>query len=97
MYGTAKRIILVSVRDEDDVCRKVKLPVVLFPRLKRNLFFSVATAQKDVKNVITKNGPHLNIGSFSVQLSRSDVLNHLDLVIAKESKRTEPPLCAVFG
>ena len=54
-------------------------------------------AQKGVKNICTKSEFILDLGSFFIQLMRSDSLNHLDLVIAKESKRTESARCAVSG
>ena len=39
LYGTVQRIPLVLVRNTHDVCRKVKLPVVLDPELKSNFLF----------------------------------------------------------
>ena len=76
----------------DDVLRKVELPVVLVPGLTRNLFSSAAAAQKGVKTVITKSASHLDLGSFSFQLTRSGNMDHLDLTISKESRRTESAL-----
>ena len=38
LYGTGQGVLLILVRDTDDVCRNVKLPVVLVPGLKRNFF-----------------------------------------------------------
>ena len=55
-YGTAQGILLVFVHGTEDVRRKVKLPIVLVPGLKRNIFSSVAATQKTVKNAITKRG-----------------------------------------
>ena len=53
LFDTAQGILLVLVRDTQDVCRTVKLPVVLAPGL--IFFFStVAAAQEGgVKTVIT--------------------------------------------
>ena len=53
LYGTAQGIILVLVRDIDNVCRRVKLSIVVVPGSK-NLFSSAATAQKDMKTGINK-------------------------------------------
>ena len=36
-------------------------------------------------------------GLFSIQLTRSDNLDHLDLASSKESKRTESACCAISG
>ena len=46
---------------------------------------------------MTKIGSYLDLGSFSVKLSRSDNLDDLDLAIAKESKQKESALYAVSG
>ena len=73
--------------DMNDVCRKVKLSVVLVLAFKKNLFSSVAAAQKDVKTVITKTGSYLDLGFFSIQLSRSDNLDHLNLDNAKVNEQ----------
>ena len=39
----------------------------------------------------------LDLGAFSVQLSRLDSMEYLDLTIAKERRRTESSLYAVSG
>ena len=83
LYGTAQTILLVLVRDADDVCKKVKLPAVVVPGLKRNIFSREAAAHKRVKTVTTKGGRLLGIGSFSVQLSSTDILDHRNLAIAR--------------
>ena len=54
-------------------------------------------AQKGVKTVFTKGGSIVNLGLFSIQLTRSDNLGHLGLAISKESKRTESACCAISG
>ena len=54
-------------------------------------------AQKGVKTIITKAGSIVDLGLFSIQLSRSDNLDHLDLAISKGSKRTESACCAISG
>ena len=79
----------------DDVLRTVKLPIVLVPGWKRNLFSSLAAAQKGVKTIVEKNGSSLDLGPFGVQLTRFDNMDHLDLTIAKESRRTKSDLCAI--
>ena len=56
LLGTAQGILLVLVRDTQDVCRAVKLSVVYVPGLKINLFSNVAAAQKGLKVVFTKAG-----------------------------------------
>ena len=53
--------------------------------------------QKGVKITITKAGSIVDLGLFSIQLTRSDNLDHLDLAISKGSKRTESACCAISG
>ena len=84
LFGTAQSIILVLECDTQDICRTVKLPIVLnFRSLGRNLFFTALAAQKGVKTIFTKAGSIVDLGIFSIQLTRSDNLDHLDLAIAK--------------
>ena len=54
LRGTTQSISLVIVRGIDDVLRTVKLPIVLMPYLKRNLFSSSAVVEKGVKTIIEK-------------------------------------------
>ena len=54
-------------------------------------------AQNSVKTVFTKAGFIVDLGLFSIQSTRSDNLDHLDLAISKESKRTESACCAISG
>ena len=54
-------------------------------------------AQKGVKTIITKAGSIVDLGLFSIQLTRSDNLDHFDLAISKESKRKESACCAISG
>ena len=61
---------------------------MLVPGLKINIFTSFAAAKKGVKIVIEQKGSSLNLGAFSVQLTRLDSMEYLDLTIAKESRRT---------
>ena len=65
--------------------------------MKRDLFSSLAAAQKGFKTVIEKNGSFLDLGPLSVQLIRFDNIDHLDRTIVKESRKTEPAFCAVSG
>ena len=65
--------------------------------LGRNLFSTAMAAQKGVKTIITKAGSIVDLGLFSIQLTRSDNLDHLDLAISKESKRKESACCAISG
>ena len=97
LHGTTQGISLVVVRSTDDVLRTVKLPILLVPGLKRNLFSKLAAAQKGIKRIIEKNGLSLNLGPFSVQLTRLYDMDHLDLKIVKYSRKTESALCAVLG
>ena len=97
LFGIAQGTLLVVVHDTQDVCRTVKLPIVLVPDLLRNLILIAMTAQKGVETVFTKAGSIVDLGLFSVQLTRSDNLDHLDLAISKESKRTESACCAISG
>ncbi|CAM9519788.1 unnamed protein product, partial [Ascophyllum nodosum] len=96
--GIAQGTLLVVVRDTQDICRTVKLPIVLVPGLGRNLFSTAMAAQNGVKTIITKAGSIVDLGLFSIQLSRSDNnLDHHDLAISKGSKRTESACCAISG
>ncbi|CAN0279405.1 unnamed protein product, partial [Ascophyllum nodosum] len=99
LLGIAQGTLLVVliVRDTQDICRAVKLPIVLVPGLGRNLFSTAMAAQRGVKTIITKAGFIVDLGLFSIQLSRSDNLDHLDMAISKGSKRTESACCAISG
>ena len=46
--------------------------------------------------MIAKNASYLDLDPCCIQLTRSDNINHLDLVAAKES-RTESTFCAILG
>ena len=89
LRGTTQGILQVVVRGTDDVLRTVKLPIVLVPGLKRKSFSSSAASQKGVKTIIEKSGSSLDLGSFSVQLTRFDNIHHFDLTIGKESRSTK--------
>ena len=89
LFDTAQGILLVVVRDTQDVCRTVKLSIVFVPDLGRNRFSTALAAQKSIKTAFTKAGFIFDLGLFSIQLARSDILDHLDLGILKESKQTE--------
>ena len=59
------------------------------------MFFpSLVAAQKDVKAIIDNSSSSLDLGAFSVQLTRLDDMDYLDLKITEESRRTESSLCA---
>ena len=60
LYDTAQGILLVVVRGTDDVMKKVKLPIVLVPSLKRNLFPPCPYVKKMSKQLLKKMG-HLSI------------------------------------
>ena len=53
LIGTAQGTLVVVVCDTQDICRDVKLPIILVPGLGRNLFFTAMAAQKGVKTTIT--------------------------------------------
>ena len=97
LFGTAQGILLVLVRDTQDACVTVKLPIVLVPGLGRKLFSIALAVQKGVKTIFTKAGCIVDIGVFSIQLAESGNLDHLDLAISKESKRTELACCTISG
>ena len=67
------------------------------PGLGRNLFSTALAAQKGVKTVFTKAGFIVDLDLLSIQLTRSDNLDHLDLAVSEESKRTESACCAISG
>ena len=95
LRGTAQGILLVVVRGTDDALRTVKLAIVLVPGLKRNIFSSSAAAKKGVKIITEQKDSSLDLGMFSVQLTRMDSMEYLDLTIAKESRRTVSAVCAI--
>ena len=97
LFGTAQGNLLVVVRDTQDVCRPVKLPIALVPGLGRNLFSTALAAQQGVKTIFTKAGSIVDLGLFSIQLTRWVNLDHLDLAISIESKRTESACCVISG
>ena len=72
LFGIAQGTILVVVRDTQDICRTVNLPIVLVPGLERNLFSTALAAQKEVNTIFTKAGSIVDLGLFSIQLTRSD-------------------------
>ena len=88
LCGTAQGVLLVVVRGTDDALRTAELPIVLVPGLKLNLYSSSVTAKKGVKTVIEQKGSSLDLGAFSVQLTRLNSMEYLDPTIAKESRRT---------
>ena len=49
------------------------------------------------KTIFTKAGYIVDLGLFSFQLTRLDNLDHLDLAISKDGKRTESACCAISG
>ena len=65
--------------------------------LGRNLFSTAFADQKGIKTIFTKAGSIIDLGLLSIQLTRSDNLDHLELAISKESKRTESACCAISG
>ena len=69
MEITSQSILVIVVRGTDDVLRKVKLPIVLVPGFKRNLFSRLAAAQKGAKTIIEKNESSLDLGLFRIQLT----------------------------
>ena len=77
LFGIAQGTLLVEVRDTQDICRTVKLPIVLVPGLGRIFFSTAMAAQKGVKTVITKAGSIVDLGLFSIQLTRSDNLGFI--------------------
>ena len=97
LHGTAQGILLLVVRGTDDILRIVKWPAVLVPGLKRNIFSSSTAAKIGVKMIIEKNGSSLDLGPFSVQLTRLVNMDPLDLRIVKGNRRTESTLCAISG
>ena len=66
LFGIAQGTLLVVVRDTQDVCRTVQLPIVFVPGLERNIFSTAMAAQKGVKTVFTKAGSIVDLGLFSI-------------------------------
>ena len=77
LFGIAQGTLLVEVRGTQDIFRTVKLPIVLVPGLGRIFFSTAMAAQKGVKTVITKAGSIVDLGLFSIQLTRSDNLDFI--------------------
>ena len=47
LFGIAQGTILVVVRDTQDICRTVNLPIVLVPGLERkSIFYSVGSSKR---------------------------------------------------
>ena len=67
------------------------------PGLGKNLSSTALASQKGVQTICSKAGSTVDLGLFSIQLTRSDNLDHFDLAISKESKRTESVYCAILG
>ena len=63
LFGIAQGTLLVVVRDTQDVCRTVKLPIVLVPRLGLNLFSTAMAAQKGVITSL-RQAPLLTLACF---------------------------------
>ena len=97
LFDTAQSILLVSVRETQDVCKTVKMPIALVLGLGITLFSTALAGQKGVKTIFTKAEFILDLGLLSVQLTRLDSLNYLDLAIAQKSTRTESACCTISG
>ena len=75
----AQGILLVVVHGTDETLKTVKLHIVLVPGLKINLFSSTAAAEKGIKTIFEQNGSSIDLRAFSVQLTRLDSMEYLDL------------------
>ena len=97
LFDTAQGILLVLVRDTQDVCSTVKLTNGFVPGLGRKQNSTALTAKTYVKTIFTKASSIIHIDSFLIQLTRSNNLDHLHLAIAKESKQTKSACRAISG
>ena len=97
LFGTTQGILLVLVHDTQDVSRTVKLPIVLVPGLGGNYFLQFWQLKKALKIFSLRQGSIVDLGSFSIHLTRSDNLDNVDLAVAKKSKRTESACWAISG
>ena len=86
LRGTTQGILLVVERGTDDTLRTVQLPIVLVAGLERILFPSSAAAKNGVKTVIEQKGSFLHLGASSIQWTRLNSIEYLDLTIAKDSR-----------
>ena len=50
LLGIAQGTLLVVVRDTQDICRTVKLPIVFVPGLGRNIFSTAIDSSKRCQN-----------------------------------------------
>ena len=66
LFGIAQGTLLVVVHDTQDVCRTVKLPIVIVPGSGRNIFSIAMAAQKGVETVFTEAGSIVDLGLFSI-------------------------------
>ena len=64
LFGTAQGILLVEVRNTQDVCRIVKLSIVLVPGLGRNIFLQRWQLQKVAKLFSLRQAPLLTLACF---------------------------------
>ena len=94
LRGTVQGIFLVVVHGIDEVLRTVKLRMCCCQVLKGTCSPVLAAAKKSVKTAVEMKGSSFDLGAFSVQLTRLDSMDYLDLTIAKE-RRTESALCAI--
>ena len=97
LFDTAQGILLVLVRDTQDVCSTVKLTIGFVPGLGRKQSSTALAGKKNIKTIFTNASSIVYLDLFLIQLTRSDNLDHLHLAIAKESKRTKSACCAISG
>ena len=64
LFGIAQGTLLVVVRDTQDVCRTVQLPIVLVPGLERFFFSTAMAAQKVSKLSSLRQPPLLTLACF---------------------------------
>ena len=67
LFDTAQGTLPVVVRDTQDVCRTVRIPIdLLVPGLGRNLFSTALAAQKSVETIFTETDTIVHLGLFSI-------------------------------
>ena len=98
LEGVAQGVLQVDVRDSKGISRNVSLPVTLVPGINKHLFSSCTAAQPGVRTVICKEGSYLDLGIFTIPLSKfNNNMDYIDLAISGKSMGSSTACCAISG
>ena len=67
------------------------------PGLYKHSFSSCAAVQAGVKTVICKEGSYLDMGMFTIPLSKFNNMDYIDLAISGNSMGSSTACCAISG